>query len=702
MLRFLMQYFRGQNSEMSQRHEVAVRTRNHTAASRLDIREGRILLTQEFREGDYFNASAVAVGVVGRPSQARYLNESTVRLTAAPGQGQFTILIASAASFDPEQDVAGLALAELGAAAAKEFEGLLRSNQAWWRDFWSRAFICLHSEDGVADEVERSYTYFLYVMASCSRGAYPPRFGGMLWLTKGDMRQWGSAYWWANMSCYYNGLLPANRPELLDPLFAMYSGMYDLCARAARQQWGSEGVWLPETTWFDGLEELPEEIAAEMRDLYLLRKPWEQRSESFRRYAESKSSFNSRWNWIDNRQPWVQGRWSVGDKGAGPFGHVTHIFATTAKIAYLFWLRYEYTQDAGWLLDRAYPMLKGAVEFYRHFPNLKQGADGKYHLHHVNSNEPAWGAQDTDEELSALRGALGALLRASEILDADAGLRPVWQELLENLAPLPTSDDPEAIKPAEYDGPRVWVKGRHPAVRGSGLLPDRNTLPMWNFELCTLETPDPEVIATANATFDACFPDGIGPQTPVSVLSRLPIAAAALGRTEAVRYLLPNQLRCLAAARDFCDWVGTGEEAILPNRLTLREGAGAIECQRLGRMAEALHTALLQSVPPAPGGDPVLHVFPAWPREWDAAYTLRARGAFLVSAAMEKGQISFVEIRSRVGGECRLRNPWPERRVLLTRDGQQAGEPSGPLLSFATEQGETLLLVSQDHPLVTR
>ena len=32
-------------------------------------------------------------------------------------------------------------------------------------------------------------------------------------------------------------------------------------------------------------------------------------------------------------------------------------------------------------------MLKGAVEFYRNYPNVKKGADGKYHIHHVNSNE---------------------------------------------------------------------------------------------------------------------------------------------------------------------------------------------------------------------------------------------------------------------------------------------------------------------------
>jgi selenocysteine lyase/cysteine desulfurase len=85
---------------------------------------------------------------------------------------------------------------------------------------------------------------------------------------------------------------------------------------------------------------------------------------------------------------------------------VTHIFGTTAKIAYLYWQKYEYTLDEKWLRERAYPMVKGAVECYRNFPNMTLDADGKYHIHHTNSNEPAWGVRDSDEDMSALHGLL--------------------------------------------------------------------------------------------------------------------------------------------------------------------------------------------------------------------------------------------------------------------------------------------------------
>jgi len=93
MLRYAIQYHVGQNWELASRRTVMVRTRNHTAASRLEIRDGRILLTQEFREGNHYSASAV-------------------RLSAAPGKGRFAILIATAAGFKPGEDVAALALKE--------------------------------------------------------------------------------------------------------------------------------------------------------------------------------------------------------------------------------------------------------------------------------------------------------------------------------------------------------------------------------------------------------------------------------------------------------------------------------------------------------------------------------------------------------------------------------------------------------------
>ncbi len=581
-----------------------------------------------------------------------------------------------------------VAWAQLEAAAAKGYRALARETADWWHDFWSRGEVQLHSSDGVAEFIEQNYHYFLYVMGASSRGSLPPKFNGMLWNTGGDLRTWGAQHWFANLSCYYEGLFETNRLSLLDPAFDMYSGMYEACCVAARQQWGSQGMYIPETAYFDGLEKLPEDVAAEMHELYLMRKPWAQRSERFRTYSETKHPHSSRWNWMASGR-YEKGRWETTDRGYGPYGNVSHIFGSTAKIAYLYWRRYEFTQDREWLRTRAYPMLRGAAEFYRNHPNAGKEADGKYHLRYANSNESVWGARDTDEDLSSIRGVFAVLLSASTILDLDAGMRPVWRDFLANLAPLAISSDADALRPAGYHGPQVFARGRTPAVKvGGGILPDQNSLPMWFFDLCNLESRDAGMLRLANTTFDAYFPHGITAETPVGVLSKLPIAASILGRSEAVRYLIANQIRAITPERKTAYRNG----GVLANRMTLREGPQGLDAERLGRAAQALHLALLQSAPAAPGEEPVVRVFPAWPKDWDARFTLLARGAFLVTSSMTNGTAHSVELVSNAGAPCRLRNPWANAEIEIHRNGAPVETLTGPLLSFETKKGEPIIV----------
>ncbi|HSU53085.1 MAG TPA: DUF5703 domain-containing protein [Candidatus Dormibacteraeota bacterium] len=684
MLRYVSEYFAGRNYQLATNHTVLVQTRNHFAGSTLGIHDYAITLTQDFHEGDYFDTSAVAIRIIGRKSQARYLNESTVQLSAAPAKGKFLIIIGTAATFNPKQDVAEMALKALEEAAppnateTKVFAQLLAEHTAWWHDFWMRGFVHLHSRDGEADFIEQNYNYFLYLMASTSRGSFPPRFGGMLFMTTGDMIEWGSQFWWANMGCYYDGLLPANRPELLEPVFNMYSKQFEASARAARQQWGSSGIFIPETGYFDGLENLPEDVAAEMRELYLGRKPWNQRSTNFMRFAETKNPHNSRWNWMD-KTAWVDLHLDVHDRGAGPRGPVVTIFSSGAKIAHLYWQAYQCSLDKGFLRDWAYPMLKGVAEFYRTYPNLRKGDDGKYHIRDVNNHEPVWGATDSQEEIAAIRGILPVAIRASETLGVDAEFRTVWRDLLENLAPLPTNESGQ------------WVGARPPVVHGE---PDRpGFVPLSYYDLCAVGTEDERMRATADATFDLHSTRHFETNTPVSVLNQVATVAAHLGRGEDLKHILPNQIRCLAPDHDFCDWRGSGEAGVMRNRLTLREGPGAIDAERLGRITRGLHEGLMQSIPPAPGEDPLLIVFPAWPKDWDANFTLLARGAFVVSSSIEAGKLGFVEILSKAGAECHLRNPWKTSEVVLSRNGKTAEKLSGNLLKFPTSKGETVVLV---------
>jgi hypothetical protein len=623
MLRYQMQYTSGRTYELAKNHTVVFRTAAHTATSILGVHDGRITLTQQFREGDFYGSSAVAMGVLGRPSRARYLNQSTVQLSAAPGKGRFTILIASAASDNPAQDTAALALAQLQAAAPKGFEGLRKETGEWWSNFWARGMVYMHSDSGQADFVEQNYTYFLYLMGSSSRGDFPPRFGGMLWFTDGDMTRWGSQHWWANTNAYYSNLMPANRLELMDPMFKMYFNMYETCALAARQQWGTQGIWIPETTFFNGPEKLPDDIAQELQDLMLVRKPWEQRSQKFDWYANNKNRHNSRWNFRADGD-WVHGYYVFKPKGSGAFGHTSHILGVASRIANLAWQRYQLTLDETWLRQRAYPLIKGAAEFYRHFPNLQKGEDGIYHINHTNSGESAWNSRDAPYEVSCMHMIFPLAIRASQVLGVDAELRPIWQEIKDHLVPMSSG-------------------------RGGGGGGER-----------------------AYGAFVYGGPGVIEPIGPEPELKS--------------RFLGFNRLA------SFIDDKGIGGAQIFRNRLRLREGPGAIDAEHLGGLSSGIHSTMLASRPESLTNEEPISIFNRWPKDWDAAFSLLARGAFVVSSAQKGGKIPLVEILSQAGGPCRLVNPWGGGEVTLYRNSRKAEDLSGETLAFPTAKGETIVV----------
>ena len=70
--------------------------------------------------------------------------------------------------------------------------------------------------------------------------------------------------------------------------------------------------------------------------------------------------------------------------------------------------------------------------------------------------------------------------------------------------------------------------------------------------------------------------------------------------------------------------------------------------------AQGIHEMLLQS------HKDFIEVFPAIPKEWKnvSFKTLRAEGAFLISAKKENGVAMEVKIRSEVGGMLRIKLPF--------------------------------------------
>ena len=112
-----------------------------------------------------------------------------------------------------------------------------------------------------------------------------------------------------------------------------------------------------------------------------------------------------------------------------------------------------------------------------------------------------------------------------------------------------------------------------------------------------------------------------------------------------------------------------------------------------------MQEGLLQSVSPRPGQPEIISVFPAWPKQWDASFRLLARGSFLVTSSVKSGQVEFIEVESRLGETCRLRNPWG-RDCVVKEIGGSTKEFSGDILRFETQRGKKYRILPKGGPIL--
>lgn len=88
----------------------------------------------------------------------------------------------------------------------------------------------------------------------------------------------------------------------------------------------------------------------------------------------------------------------------------------------------------------------------------------------------------------------------------------------------------------------------------------------------------------------------------------------------------------------------------------------------------------------------ILRLFPNWPGEQEAEFaTLRAVGAFLVSASFSGGEVQWVEIESEAGAELKLYNPWKHGAVCKQVSGDRIVREE--VVRLSTSPGERIRLV---------
>ena len=345
-----------------------------------------------------------------------------------------------------------------------------------------------------------------------------------------------------------------------------------------------------------------------------------------------------------------------------------------------FLMHYQYTRDEGFLLEKAWPLLKELAVFWE--DNLVWDTAGSRWV--VNDSGAREGQKDTNAitDLSFVRRIFGFLLEFSsqlegkrsggEIIRITEAQKEKWRSYLEKLSPYPTMD---------LGGKPIFKEAENRQRMSLGGAGDNSDVLMHVFPAETISFgSDPAVLAAARNTVAALCPEE-GKASWFQANSFPKIYTQAVRSGHPAEKIIANWKRLLAGTQPYDD---RGDHVQLRNNLTIVPPVHAFES--VGAI-EAINSMLLQS------HDQTIRVFPAWVPGKDAAFKdLRAYGAFLVSSVYRQGAVSHIDLTSEVGGECRVWNPWPGKacKVVQVDAGRQTDVPchaEGNVIIFTTAKG---------------
>ncbi len=323
-------------------------------------------------------------------------------------------------------------------------------------------------------------------------------------------------------------------------------------------------------------------------------------------------------------------------KQIGGWRQYTHSATTGAWLAHHFYLHWQYSRDRKFLEERAYPWLEAVAVFLEAVTN-ERDAHGKRTLPlssspEINDNRPeAWFPSITNYDNALIRWTFSKTSElAEELGQYDEALR--WERALNEMPPLALASS-GALLVAE--GFPLEASHRHfshaMAIHPLGLI--------GRYQ-----------VGTVLATLEDLKRLGTDWWTGYSFawLANLAAWAEDGGTAEhaletfASAFVLRNSFHCNG------DQSGKGLSKFTYRPFTLEGNSAA---------AAGLNEMLLQS------HAGVIRIFPAIPKSWNnvSFSTLRAVGAFLVSATRENGCTTSITIHSETGVVPVVQCPWTGR-----------------------------------------
>ena len=321
----------------------------------------------------------------------------------------------------------------------------------------------------------------------------------------------------------------------------------------------------------------------------------------------------------------------------GGWHQYTHSATTAAWLAHHFYLQWRYSMDRDFMRDRTYPWLRETSVFLDAV--MEKGPDGKRTLPlssspEINDNRlEAWFSTITNYDLALIRWTLGTTAELAEELGKTGDARR-WRALLAEMPEF--AIDAKSRKMLVARDYPLAASHRHfshlMAIHPLGLIRWENG------------ERDRAIIKASLADLEE---KGTSWWTGYSFSWLANLAARARDGRKAEKALeLFSTSFCLRSSFH-CngDQSGKGYSNFRYRPFTLEGNFAA---------AAGLQEMLLQSY------SGTIRVFPAIPPDWkDVSFkTLRAEGAFLVTATRVNGVTERIEVKSEKGGLCRIEDPF--------------------------------------------
>ncbi len=504
-----------------------------------------------------------------------------------------------------------------------------------WDEFWSRSHVHINLPSA-ADHpqsqdpgflIGRNYQLFRYMQAANRDGELPQLFNGGIFTTDNNGRIKGNN----------NDELPTFEGEPITPDFRRWMGC---CFMSQNQRWlgwptlanGDADLLSPTTRFYRNRAKIAADRA--------------------RNQGAEGVAYTEPLN--------LWGLCPVGPRPDGLCGaqHLTYHFSMGVENA---WMNLQAHDVMGTPLDKDLEWIAGTVLFYDSFyrSELKKrsgnelGEDGRLVMHPANGLEFAADATNPLDGVSGFTAVTDGLLRVRSLPTA---LRTRLETIRKTIPPLPVAR-------------RSGVKSLQPAKAWNIDYNKWEPIEMyaaWPYRLVGVTRP--ETLQLARDTWDTVPEDRARLcKQDYSWMANL-VNMAALASPERARERAIYKMANTAAPQArFPAFFGPGHDWLPDFNWG---GAGMTGIQEM-------------LLAPEPGSNGKLHLFPAWPAEWDVDFKLHAPGRTVVEGVLKGGKLVSLKV-----------TPSTRQRDIVNWLGKTpAWEPLKPRISLG--QGKPITASSQ-------